>query len=390
MNRPKATMIFKFLNEENRYKVFENGDIFSIITNKFLKPYYNTTTNSMYVSLVINGKNKKFVLHTLIYNLYKTKINPNQYITHIDKNGKNNHINNLMLMMRNENNKIYNCIDDENVEWKKIPTYDGRYLINKNGVVKSLISNKILEESISKKYDTYKSVKLIDKTGKRKGHLIHRLLYLTFVGKIRKNMIIDHINRNKQDNNLNNLRMITQSENVKNCERVFSKDILIETNNNFINISNKYKSFDFSNYEVNNIGEVRNKHLKILKTTKNNGYIFCYLYEKSTNEKITISIHQLVATIFLENPNNYPLVHHKDNNRENNNYMNLEWTTHKQNITYTQGKKLGQYDLNNNLLKIFKSVNDVFRELNKTYGNNIRLVCDGKRKTAFGYIWKWV
>jgi hypothetical protein len=243
-------MTFKFLNEENRYKVFENGDIFSIITNKFLKPYYNKITNSMNISLVINGKNKKFVLHTLVYSLFKTKINPKQYITHIDKNVKNNHINNLMLMMRNENNKIYNYDDEENVEWKEIPMYDGRYLINNNGIVKSHISNKILEENISKKYNTYKSVKLIDKTGKRKGHLIHRLVYLTFVGKINKNMVIDHINRNRQDNNVNNLRMITQTENVKNCERIFSKDVLIKTNNNFINISNKYKSFDFSNYEI--------------------------------------------------------------------------------------------------------------------------------------------
>jgi pyruvate kinase len=35
-------------------------------------------------------------------------------------------------------------------------------------------------------------------------------------------------------------------------------------------------------------------------------------------------------------------------------------------------------------------INDVFRELNKQYGANIRWVCDGKRKTAFGYKWEWV
>lgn len=203
-------------------------------------------------------------------------------------------------------------------------------------------------------------------------------------------MVIDHINKNKQDNRLENLRMITQTENVKNCEKIMTNNNLIQTNENFINISTKYKSYDFSNYEINENGEIKNKHSKILKTTKKNGYTFCYLYDKLTNQKITISIHQLVATIFLSNPNNYVLVHHKDNNRENNNFQNLEWTTHKQNITYTQGKKIGQYDINDTLIKEFDSVNDAFRELNKTYGNNIRLVCEGKRKTAFGYKWKWI
>lgn len=380
-------MIFKFLNEENKYKVFENGDIFSIFTNKFLKSYYNKITNSMYISLVIYGKNKKMVLHTLIYALFKSNIPRTHYVSHIDNDSKNNDINNLILLARNKNKiEKNNTID----EWKEIQLYENRYLISKEGNIKSLLTDKILEENVSKKFNTYKSVKLIDKNGKRKGHLIHRLVYQTFNGKINRNMVIDHINKNKQDNRLENLRMITQTENVKNCEKIITNNKLIQTNTNFINISNKYKLYDFSNYEINENGEIKNKHSKILKTTKKNGYMFCYLYDKLTNEKITISIHQLVATIFLSNPNNYSIVHHKDNNRVNNNYQNLEWTTHKKNITYTQGKKLGQYDLNNNLLKIFESVNDAFRELNKTYGNNIRLVCEDKRKTAFGYKWKWV
>jgi hypothetical protein len=378
---------FKYLNDENKYKVYENSNIFSVKTNKFLTPNYSKINNCMYISLVIYGKNKKMVLHTLIYTVFKSIIPKTHYISHIDNDSKNNDINNLILLSRNSN-KIE--ISNTNYEWKEIPLYENRYLINKEGNVKSLLTDKLLEENISKKFNTYKSVKLIDKNGKRKGYLIHRLVYQTFNGKINRNMVIDHINKNKQDNRLENLRMITQTENVKNCEKIITNNNLIQTNENFINISTKYKSYNFSNYEINENGEIKNKHLKILKTTKKNGYLFCYLYDKLTNEKITISIHQLVATIFLSNPNNYTIVHHKDNDRENNNYKNLEWTTHKQNIIYTQGKKIGQYNSNDNLIKIFDSVNDAFRELNKIYGNNIRLVCEGKRKTAFGYKWKYV
>lgn len=40
--------------------------------------------------------------------------------------------------------------------------------------------------------------------------------------------------------------------------------------------------------------------------------------------------HRLVAEYFLENPNNYDIVHHKDGNRLNNNVENLEWVNSKQ------------------------------------------------------------
>ena len=378
---------FKYLNDENKYKIYENGDIFSIKTNKNLKPNYSKINNCMYISLVVYGKNTKMVLHSLIYTLFNSNIPKTHYIYHIDNDSKNNNVNNLVLLARNRNIIGISNMDDE---WKEIPLYENRYLINKEGIIKSLLTNKLLEENTSQKFNTYKSIKLINKDGKRKGHLIHRLVYQTFNGKINRNMVIDHINQNKHDNRLENLRMITQTENVKNCEKTKSTNNLIQTNTHFINISTKYKSYNFSNYEINENGEIKNKHSKILKTTKKNGYLFCYLYDKLTNEKITISIHQLVATIFLSNPNNYTIVHHKDNNRENNDYQNLEWTTHKQNITYTQGKKIGQYNMINELIKIFDSVNDAFKEFNKIYGNNIRLVCEGKRKTAFGYKWRWI
>ena len=44
---------------------------------------------------------------------------------------------------------------------------------------------------------------------------IHRLVYETFVGKIKYGLQIDHIDGNKQNNTLENLRMVTQSENLK-------------------------------------------------------------------------------------------------------------------------------------------------------------------------------
>jgi hypothetical protein len=45
----------------------------------------------------------------------------------------------------------------------------------------------------------------------------------------------------------------------------------------------------------------------------------------------TVTIHRLVAEAFIKNTDRKPCVNHKDGNRNNNNFTNLEWTTYKEN-----------------------------------------------------------
>jgi hypothetical protein len=52
------------------------------------------------------------------------------------------------------------------------------------------------------------------------------------------------------------------------------------------------------------------------------------------NKKKYPTIHRLVATSFISNPNNYPIVMHKDNNGNNNDVSNLQWGTHSDNNLY--------------------------------------------------------
>lgn len=93
-------------------------------------------------------------------------------------------------------------------------------------------------------------------------------------------------------------------------------------------------------YQINEYGDVKSlsryiqNHSKkqliperILKTCKvGKGYLTVCLRDGiNTYRKY---IHQLVAEHYIPNPNNLPIPNHKDGNKENNYYENLEWTTY--------------------------------------------------------------
>ncbi|MCK5217844.1 MAG: HNH endonuclease [Methanosarcinales archaeon] len=78
---------------------------------------------------------------------------------------------------------------------------------------------------------------------------------------------------------------------------------------------------------------VQNRKGKLLKQYKNDrGYFCVYLSRHSKRKKYRIS--RLVSQTFLYNSENLPEVNHKDGNKDNNNYLNLEWSTHSQNIKH--------------------------------------------------------
>lgn len=87
------------------------------------------------------------------------------------------------------------------------------------------------------------------------------------------------------------------------------------------------------NYDVSNYGKVRqNKKNKILKPFINNQNGYVYIMIRANNGKyINKRIHRLVAEAFIPNPNNLPMVNHKDFNRANNRLDNLEWVNGSQN-----------------------------------------------------------
>lgn len=84
-------------------------------------------------------------------------------------------------------------------------------------------------------------------------------------------------------------------------------------------------------YQINEYGEIRRAdNFKLLHPyITNKGYKAIDLNKNGVRSKFLV--HRLVALHFVPNPNNYPIVLHKDNDKLNTHYSNLIWGTYSQN-----------------------------------------------------------
>lgn len=94
-------------------------------------------------------------------------------------------------------------------------------------------------------------------------------------------------------------------------------------------------------YMISNKGGVKRiykkhpngKHLNPI--VDRDGYLRVSL--SKNNIKRSYLVHRLVAEAFIPNINNFPVINHKDENKQNNQVDNLEWCTVKYNTQYNNG-----------------------------------------------------
>lgn len=138
-----------------------------------------------------------------------------------------------------------------------------------------------------------------------------------------------------------------------------------------------------------------------------NGYFIVSLVNDDNIRK-NYYVHRLVAQAFIPNPNNYPQVNHKDEDKTNNHASNLEWCTAAYNNSYGtklirqvgtryQNKgyetpitavKVAMIDKNTlETIAEFDSVVAAGKYLGKR-PNHINEAAHGRRKSAYGFYWK--
>lgn len=209
------------------------------------------------------------------------------------------------------------------------------------------------------------------------------LVFSTFYPEIHIEVNDDRIifvDGNVRNNNVNNLKLLNKD----------SRDDIA------LLLSEKYQEQvkpipEYKNYYISENGNVYSYYHSTSKLLKSylgtDGYLQVKIpdnYGADTH----IKLHRMVASLFVsnKNPNSYNVVHHKDENKLNNNAKNLEWTTLAQNIVYSIGKKCCMLDKDNCILSIHDSVADLARYY-RVDSSTASKQCNGS-KNQFTNGWK--
>lgn len=154
-------------------------------------------------------------------------------------------------------------------------------------------------------------------------------------------------------------------------------------------------------YLVSSYGTVRSLKNRLgsglMKLSQDmHGYYNICLYK--FGKKLTTKAHILVAKAFIPNPENKPHVNHKDLNKSNSHYTNLEWVTPLENNQHANEhgrfnsfkRKVYQYDLDGNFIKEWGCLRDIERELG-FFTSVISNVCLGNCETSesCGFCWSY-
>ena len=114
--------------------------------------------------------------------------------------------------------------------WKNIKDYEGLYQISNLGRVRSLKRNntngKILKTAINKRGYV---IAYFSKNNKKYAKKIHRLVAEAFIDNLENKSQVNHIDGNKQNNNINNLEWVSQSE---NCKHAYQNKLFEKQRNN--------------------------------------------------------------------------------------------------------------------------------------------------------------
>lgn len=298
--------IWKHLDTCDLYKNILNHSISSLGRLKYPGGRISKSTGGKkryhQVSLKINNDTKKLntALHIIVANVFlknEKKEKQKDYptikleVNHIDGDKKNNKKDNLEWLTHSENmnHAISEGLIDKNhrIKSASMPII----YINENNEETKYESVNVAGDKLKVSRGTISSIL----TGKRNKGILNRRNGL---GKIYLNF--KYYEESSEDEQWNDCSSIN----------IHFKHILVSSFGNIKNINTKRGLKGYT--------DKRYRRVKL----------------KNGSEYISTSVHRLVATLFIPNPENKLNVNHIDGNSFNNNVTNLEWCTQKENCIH--------------------------------------------------------
>ena len=221
-------------NEGKKYFIHHKYDNYGsskdgyIINRKRLIPRKGILHLTGYLQTTVRNQNgiKNFYVHRFVYECFNGPISDGMQINHKDSNKQNNCIDNLELVTRQQN-MIYKGkirLGKQKSKKQNVPTkcekFHYHHIFTNFGANKfgQIYNKKTKRVSIGiKKFDGYFNITLSQIGLQRKTIDVHRFVYECFNGPISDGMQINHIDSNKQNNCINNLELMTRSENAKHA-----------------------------------------------------------------------------------------------------------------------------------------------------------------------------
>lgn len=212
---------------EGLYKVSSFGRVASLakyVNNRFQNVFkeprlllpHNNGESTQSVLLSKDGVDRKYHIPKLVASTFILNPNRCKSVRMIDGNNKNYRVPNLEWIIVKDRRKKYDTSSLDGEIWKDIPDYEGLYKISSLGRIISSYTRKILSPTISgHKGKDYYAITLVKKGVKKRFH-IHKLVAIAFIPNPNNLPCIDHINTDRYDNRIENLRWCSFSQNNLN------------------------------------------------------------------------------------------------------------------------------------------------------------------------------